>query len=168
MNDTNYVFDIYPPGTDYSTKPGGTFQVSVPTRDGSGHDVSLQWRVIDHTSEIPDNLSGPIKTVTAKFCPIDATTGPPTQDENDCPITPAAYPTRLRVILPFKGAHANAFAASVLLGWDAAPTRRNLRFAPSTSAFTNLKLITTARALLITGMAIGVCLLRTLTVSGST
>jgi len=121
VNDRNYVFDIYPPGTDYSTKTNGLFPVNVPTRDGSGHDVSLQWRVIDHTSDITDNLGNTIKTVTASLCPIDATTGPPTQSEMYCP-QPPAYPTRLRVILPFNGAlDANGFAASVLLGWDDVP-----------------------------------------------
>jgi hypothetical protein len=122
VNDTNYVFDIYPPGTDYSKKPGGVFTVTPPTRDGSGHDVSLQWRIIDRNNVIPDNLGTSIKTVTPiLLCPIDATIGPPSQTEDGCPPA-SAYPTRLRVILPFKGADANAFAATILLGWDDVPT----------------------------------------------
>ncbi len=118
VNDRNYVFDIYPPGTDYSTKPSGVFPVNVPTRDGSGTDVSLQWRTVDHSSEIP-NLTT-ITTVQPLLCPIDATTLAPTQAETSCPPAPAR-PTRLRVILPFAGSNANAFAQSIFLGWDDVP-----------------------------------------------
>ena len=123
VNDRNYVFDIYPPGTDYGAKTHGLFPVKAPTRDGSGTDVSLQWRVIDHSSDIPDNLGTSIKTVGAIICPVDDKTTAPTQLEPaSCPMPPAAHPTRLRVILPFDGADANAFAATILLGWDDVPT----------------------------------------------
>ena len=46
VNETNYVFDIYPPGTDYTqTEATGVFRINAPTRDGSGNDVSLLTHV---------------------------------------------------------------------------------------------------------------------------
>jgi hypothetical protein len=126
INDTNYVFDIYPPGTDYSQKINGLFPVHVPTRDGTGTDVSLQWRLIDHTSEIPNSLGAAVQTLNPILCPIDASVGPPSQTESACPPAPV-HPTRLRVILPFLGSSANAFAQSILLGWDDVPPPQDPR-----------------------------------------
>jgi hypothetical protein len=131
VNDRNYVFDIYPPGTCYSffTCPlmNGTFPVTPPTPG-----ASLQWRTIDHFSELPARACGGTDntvchTVDPIFCLLDATTGPPDQTETGCPPIPA-QPTRLRVILPFCGtslpcsSDANYFAQSVLLGWDDVPS----------------------------------------------
>jgi predicted thioredoxin/glutaredoxin len=128
VNDRNYVFDIYPPGTDYgSREANGTFKVkNIPSHDGSGTDVSLQWRFIDQFSQVPQHACGPriqdCITIAPILCPIDASVGPPTQTETGCPPRPAAqHPTRLRVILPFAGTRANLFAESILLGWDDVP-----------------------------------------------
>ncbi|MBZ5659732.1 MAG: hypothetical protein LAO08_04935 [Acidobacteriia bacterium] len=121
-NDPNYVFDVYPPGTNYhSLLNGGTFRVTPPVGD-----ASLQWRIVDHSSELPAHTCGGTNTngcVTAVpvFCLLDATTPPPNQTETGCPSVPAAHPTRLRVILPFAGTSANFFAQSILLGWDDVP-----------------------------------------------
>jgi hypothetical protein len=129
ISDRNYVFDIYPPGTDYTQRElNGTFKMHSPTRDGSGTDVSLQWRTIDRSSEIPAHAGTYLGTtgwttsaVTPLLCPIDATTPLPTQTESSCPARPE-HPTRLRVILPFGGTNANVFAQSILLGWDDVPS----------------------------------------------
>ncbi len=134
VNDRNYVFDIYPPGTNYhSLLVNGTFKVTPPVPD-----ASLQWRIVDHSSELPTHACGGTDprgclgvdpttgrtigvTVDPKFCLIDASTPPPDQTETGCPSVPAAHPTRLRVILPFNGTNANFFAQSILLGWDDVP-----------------------------------------------
>src|SRR6266700_7638784 len=127
VNDRNYVFDVYPPGTDFNPKnvlPNGTFPVTPPVPD-----ASLQWRMVNHFSELPthtcgtnDNLS--CVTVDPILCLIDANTAPPTQAETGCP-TITGRPTRLRVILPFAGSAANFFAQSILLGWDDVPAPGN-------------------------------------------
>jgi hypothetical protein len=120
VNDRNYVFDVYPPGTDYSTKlPNGTFSVSPPTNDGTGTDVSLQWSFIDHTSLLPKYAgSNPLRSPLV--CLVDATTPAPTQAETSCPPVPD-HPTRLRVILPFLNSGFDSFAQSLFLGWDDVP-----------------------------------------------
>ncbi len=130
VNDRNYVFDVYPPGTCYGfftcQLVNGTFPVTPPSPD-----ASLQWRTIDHFSELPARACGGTNntvclTVDPIFCLLDATTPPPDQTETGCPAVPA-QPTRLRVILPFCGASlpcssgANYFAQSILLGWDNVP-----------------------------------------------
>src|SRR5262249_40376777 len=121
VNDRNYVFDIYPPGTDYNTLlPNGTFKVTPPVSD-----ASLQWRVQNHFSELPAHTCGGTKTdncVTVEpiFCLLDEGVAPPDQTEVGCPAL-SGPPTRLRVILPFAGSNANYFARSILLGWDDVP-----------------------------------------------
>ena len=137
VNDRNYVFDIYPPvtdyqmpdqeppnnGTNYTTINGNKvfpFTVFPPTPD-----ASLQYRIVDHSTELPAHACGGndtsgCQTVTPIICLIDNTTPPPDQTETACPAVPAR-PTRLRVILPFKGTNANFFAQSILLGWDDVP-----------------------------------------------
>jgi hypothetical protein len=125
VNDRNYVFDIYPPGTGYVLKNGihlanGTFPVTPPVPD-----ASLQWRTEYHFTELPTHACGGVNntvcvTVEPIFCLIDASTPPPDQSETGCPPLPA-QPTRLRVILPFAGTNANYFARSILLGWDDVP-----------------------------------------------
>jgi len=125
VNDRNYVFDIYPPGTSFdATLSNGTFVVTPPVSD-----ASLQWRVVNHFSELPAHACGGADnsvcvTVDPIICPIDAVTPPPTQSETGCPPVPT-QPTRLRVILPFQGSNANFFAQSVLVGWDDVPTAAN-------------------------------------------
>lgn len=125
VNDRNYVFDIYPPGTDYlgiaRPRINGTFAVARPVPD-----ASLQWRMVDHSSELPAHACGltrsnPCVTVEPILCLLDASTPPPDQTETSCPPAPP-NPTRLRVILPFAGSNANFFAKSILLGWDDVPT----------------------------------------------
>ncbi len=132
INDLNYVFDIYPPGTVYGALFGfgslvnGTIPIARPTPDSS-----LQWRIVDHTDEIPDHTCGPDKSycvmVQPIICPVDENTPPPpsdpiqqTQMGTTCPAMPA-NPSRLRVILPFAGSNANYYAQSILLGWDDVP-----------------------------------------------
>jgi hypothetical protein len=121
VNDRNYVFDIYPPITDYGfPEANGTFKVFPPVAD-----ASLQWRVEDHFSELPAHACGGTDntvcvTVDPKICLIDSSTPPPDQTETGCPAVPA-HPTRLRVILPFAGTNANFFAKSILVGWDDVP-----------------------------------------------
>jgi hypothetical protein len=132
VNDRNYVFDIYPPGTCYGffvCQPvNGTFPVTPPAAD-----ASLQWRIVDHSSELPLHACGGTDsdscltvgvTVDPIICPIDASTPPPPQDQSQvgtaCPAVPA-NPTRLRVILPFASTSANYFAKSIFLGWDDVP-----------------------------------------------
>ena len=131
VNDRNYVFDIYPPGTGYFFQlPNGTFPVGPPVPD-----ASLQWRIVDHSSELPAHACGGMDTtgcvtVDPIVCLLDSTTPPPDQTETGCPSVPA-HPTRLRVILPFCGttlpctSNANFFAKSILLGWDDVPTVAN-------------------------------------------
>lgn len=137
VNDHNYVFDIYPPGTDYGrTEPSGAFRVFPPVSD-----ASLQWRVVDHFTELPTHTCGGTDTsncvtVNPIFCLIDAGTGPPTQAETACPAVPAARPTRLRVILPFAGSAANFFAQSILLGWDDVPFSGSINFVVRTLKIT--------------------------------
>lgn len=128
VNDRNYVFDIYPPGTDYlgfdTPRENGNFGVGPPVPD-----ASLQWRVVDHFSELPARACGGINntvcvTVDPIICLVDSKTPPPDQTETSCPEVPA-QPTRLRVILPFAHTNANFFAKSILLGWDDVPTPAN-------------------------------------------
>jgi hypothetical protein len=115
VNDRNYVFDVYPPGTTYTGArlPNSTFSISKP------EGAHLQWRIIHRP--IPLRACGSTqsdcRSVEPLLCPIDAATPPPDQTEMSCPVAPSE-PTRLRVILPFRGTDANIFAASVLLGWD--------------------------------------------------
>jgi PKD repeat protein len=118
VNDRNYVFDIYPPGTTFGVQklPNGTFPVSPP------RGARLQWRIINRP---PAPLScgnsvNDCRSVEPLLCPIDSTIPPPDQAETNCP-TVSQNPTRLRVILPFQGSDANVFAKSILLGWDKAP-----------------------------------------------
>ncbi|HEY1528597.1 MAG TPA: hypothetical protein VGH51_20415 [Candidatus Angelobacter sp.] len=132
VNDRNYVFDIYPPVTDYTlpdTSGASTivngFTVYPSTVFPPTPDASLQYRVVDHDSEIPAHTCGGTDasnclTVIPIICLVDNTTPPPNQSETSCPPVPAR-PTRLRVILPFKGGIANYFAKSILLGWDDVP-----------------------------------------------
>jgi hypothetical protein len=130
VNDFNYVFDIYPPGTDYGwLEANGTFKVFPPVAD-----ASLQYRIVDQSSELPlhtcgDDLSS-CRTVSPRICLIGASTPPPPSDPasqtlvdtQHCPaLAPGEQPTRLRVILPFAGTTANYFAQSILLGWDDVP-----------------------------------------------
>jgi hypothetical protein len=124
VNDRNYVFDIYPPGTDYLgfvTPPvNGTFGVAPPSPD-----ASLQYRIVDHFSELPAHACGGVDntvcvTVDPIICLIDSSTPPPDQTEIGCPPLPS-FPTRVRVILPFLGTDANYFAKSILVGWDDVP-----------------------------------------------
>jgi hypothetical protein len=121
VNDRNYVFDIYPPITDYGfPETNGTFKIFPPVAD-----ASLQWRVEDHFSELPAHACGGTDntvcvTVDPMICLIDSSTPPPDQTETGCPAVPAR-PTRLRVILPFAGTNANFFAKSILVGWDDVP-----------------------------------------------
>lgn len=126
VNDRNYVFDIYPPGTDYFFHlDNGTFPVSPPVPD-----ASLQWRIVDHSSELPAHACGGTDNTVCVtvdpiiICLLDSSTPPPDQTETGCPAVPA-QPTRLRVILPFAGSNANFFAQSILLGWDDVPTPAN-------------------------------------------
>lgn len=128
VNDRNYVFDIYPPITDYKTLDptgtGKTFKVTPPVAD-----ASLQWRMVDKSSYIPQHACGsdpgscvalPMDADHVLLCLIDANTPPPDQTETSCPTVPA-QPTRVRVILKFLGTNANYFAQSVLVGWDDVP-----------------------------------------------
>ncbi len=132
VNDRNYVFDIYPPGTEYGALFGfgdplinGTIPVGSPVPD-----ASLQYRVVDHFSELPAHACGGADnsvcvTVDPIICLVDSSTPPPTQSEPaSCPAVPA-QPTRLRVILPFAGSQANFFAKSILVGWDDVPNKAN-------------------------------------------
>lgn len=134
-NDRNYVFDIYPPITDYGfPETNGTFKVFPPTPD-----ASLQWRVVDHSTELPLRACGTADgsgcvTVDPIICLVDSSTKPPDQTETSCP-TLNGRPTRLRVILPFCGTNSTAqspggctnttnpnyFAKSILVGWDDVP-----------------------------------------------
>ena len=133
VNDRNYVFDIYPPVTDYTLPDtsGGAYtminghQVYPWTVFPPTADASLQYRIVDHDSEIPAHTCGGpdttnCVTATPIICLLDDTTPPPNQSETSCPPVPAR-PTRLRVILPFNGSNANYFAKSILLGWDDVP-----------------------------------------------
>jgi hypothetical protein len=123
VNNQNYVFDVYPPGTDFKKEnilPNGAFPVTPPVPD-----ASLQWRIVNHFSELPTHTCGTDNnlscvTVDPIICVIDANTPPPTQAETKCPAI-TGPPTRLRVILPFAGSAANFFAQSILLGWDDVP-----------------------------------------------
>jgi hypothetical protein len=128
INDRNYVFDIYPPGADYlgfaRPRVNGTFGVARPVPD-----ASLQWRIVDHSSELPAHTCGdsrirPCITVDPIVCLLDSSTPPPDQSETSCPPVPP-NPTRLRVILPFAGSNVTYFAKSILLGWDDVPTPAN-------------------------------------------
>jgi len=128
VNDRNYVFDIYPPGTDYLgfviPRENGTFGVGMPSPD-----ASLQYRIVDHFTELPLRACGGFNnsvcvTVDPIICLLDSSTPPPTQAETGCPPVPQT-PTRVRVILPFAGTNANFFAKSILVGWDDVPTPAN-------------------------------------------
>ncbi|HKB98139.1 MAG TPA: SdrD B-like domain-containing protein [Terriglobales bacterium] len=129
VNDRNYVFDIYPPITDYKTLDptgtGRTFKVTPPVGD-----ASLQWRIVDKSGYIPEHTCGsdpsscvalPMDQDHVLLCLIDANTPPPDQTETSCPTPVPAQPTRVRVILKFLGSNANYFAQSVLVGWDDVP-----------------------------------------------
>ena len=127
VNGSNYVFDIYPPGTDYSTLDptgtGKTFQITPPVPD-----ASLQWRTVDKSGFLPEHTCGPdlsycvaLPSDRYLICLIDANTPPPDQTETSCPTPIPAQPTRVRVILKFAGTNANYFAQSVLVGWDDVP-----------------------------------------------
>jgi hypothetical protein len=109
INDRNYVFDIYPPGTDYRTYEDNlTFRVHPPSSNASV--VAIPTFTL---------VGSPIQPL---LCPIDATTPPPTQTETACPQLPA-HPTRIRVILPFKGSqYTQAFRESIQVGWNVPPT----------------------------------------------
>jgi hypothetical protein len=126
VNDRNYVFDIYPPGTEYKqldpTGTGKTFKITPPVAD-----ASLQWRVVDKSGYLPEHTCGmdPSSCVALPpdhvlVCLLDANTPPPDQTETSCP-APPAQPTRVRVILKFLGTSANYFAQSMLVGWDDVP-----------------------------------------------
>jgi len=131
VNDRNYVFDIYPPGTDYTSMTDGVFAVTPPVPD-----ASLQYRVVDHFSELPAHACGGddnsvCVTVDPIICLIDSKTGPPNQTDTSCPSLQGP-PTRVRVILPFCtstnlpcNSTANIFAKSILVGWDDVPTPTN-------------------------------------------
>lgn len=131
VNDRNYVFDIYPPGTHFDKKLGnGNFRVIPPSST-----AALQWKIIDRFNTIPKHSCGkgdtaetgaPCTTLAPILCLIDDTTPAPTQMETACPSAqPPALPTRLRVILPFHGSKANVFAQTILLGWDDVPGTQN-------------------------------------------
>jgi hypothetical protein len=124
VGDRNYVFDIYPPGTDYhAPMRNGTFHVDPPVPG-----ASLQWRTMDQKGELPAHacpINNNCLTPPAIFCLIDASTPPPDQSETGCPSLPA-QPTRLRVIVAFNhNTDWNYFAQSVLLGWDDVPAPPN-------------------------------------------
>ena len=97
--------------------------------DGSGHWVpssliGLTGPAFDVYSAAPAGTS-----VDPIICLLDDSTGPPTQMETSCPDLHAP-PTRVRVILPFRGSQANYFAKSILVGWDdvpAPPTTSSVR-----------------------------------------
>jgi hypothetical protein len=119
--DRNYVFDIYPPGTDYTLTDSNRVFAVNPPRPGA----SLQWRFVDQSSQVPAHTAGidsaALRTVTPILCPIDEATPAPDQSESSCPPLPAR-PTRLRVILPFRNTKGTFFAQSILLGWDDVPS----------------------------------------------
>ena len=92
-------------------------------------DASLQYRIVDHFSELPAHACGGFDnsvcaTVDPIMCLLDSSTPPPTQAETSCPPVPQ-QPTRVRVILPFAGTNANFFAKSILVGWDDVPAPAN-------------------------------------------
>ena len=131
VNDRNYVFDVYPPGTNFDKKQdNGNYPVVPPSST-----AALQWKIIDRFKTLPIHSCGkgataetgaPCITLRPILCLIGDNTPAPTQAETACPqVQPAGLPTRLRVILPFKGSKANAFAQSILLGWDDVPGTRN-------------------------------------------
>lgn len=136
VNDVNYVFDIYPPGTNYDIQlDNKTFKVTPPVPD-----ASLQWRIKDHSTELPAHTCGTSDCVPVDpiLCLIGASTAPPPSDPitqtqlgTTCPtLMPGERPTRLRVILPFftdafKGKVDNYLAQSILLGWDDVPAPPN-------------------------------------------
>ncbi len=132
VNDRNYVFDVYPPGTNFDPalkQANGNYPVVPPSST-----AALQWKIIDRTNIVPTHSCGkgatastgaPCITVAPILCLVDDTTGAPTQDETGCPAEPAAFPTRLRVILPFYNSNANVFAQSIILGWDDVPGTQN-------------------------------------------
>jgi hypothetical protein len=135
VNDRNYVFDIYPPGTNFDPalkQANGNYPVVAPSST-----AALQWKIIDRFRTLPTHSCGmggspgtgaPCVTVDPILCLVDDTTAAPTQNETACPSTAVpASPTRLRVILPFKNSNANAFAQSILLGWDDVPGTQNDR-----------------------------------------
>ena len=141
VNNYNYVFDIYPPGAHFESLAGngppleqsGAIPVTPPSAD-----ASLQWRILDHSGEIPEQTCGADRTnchqATPILCLIGASTPPAPSDPvaqtqlgTACPaLQPGERPTRLRVILPFftdalNGQVDNYFAQSILLGWDDVP-----------------------------------------------
>jgi hypothetical protein len=131
VNDRNYVFDVYPPGTNFDPgrkQANGNYPVVPPSST-----AALQWKIIDRFGILPTHTCGKgaspaagatCFTVDPILCLVDDATKAPTQDETACPNVPA-FPTRLRVILPFQGSNANVFAQSILLGWDDVPGTQN-------------------------------------------
>ena len=137
VNDRNYVFDIYPPGTDFtpgSKRANGTFPVTPPAREGGNGEASLQWNVIDQSFQFPAISCPPhgcAFTVKPILCPVDDATPAPDQTETKCPDKLSGPPTRLRVILPFKNSAANAYAGTILLGWDDVPEQNPANTCPA-------------------------------------
>ena len=86
VNDRNYVFDIYPPGTNFNkTTENGNFVVTPPVPI-----ASLQWRLVDHSSELPAHACGGndtsvCNTVQPIFCLLDDSTPPIPQDQSNVP-----------------------------------------------------------------------------------
>lgn len=86
VNDRNYVFDIYPPGTNFNeTTENGNFVVTPPVPI-----ASLQWRLVDHSSELPAHACGGDDTsvcnsVQPIFCLLDDSTPPIPQDQSNVP-----------------------------------------------------------------------------------
>lgn len=86
INDRNYVFDIYPPGTNFNqTTENGNFVVTPPVPT-----ASLQWRLVDHSSELPAHACGGndtsvCNTVQPIFCLLDDSTPPIPQDQSNVP-----------------------------------------------------------------------------------
>ncbi|HWC96333.1 MAG TPA: hypothetical protein VG456_06285, partial [Candidatus Sulfopaludibacter sp.] len=148
VNDRNYVFDIYPPGTNFAEdakQANGNFPVVPPASN-----AALQWKIIDRMATLPTHTcgagsypggGGTCTTVDPILCLVDDTTPAPTQNETACPVGPApAFPTRLRVILPFKFSNANVFAKSILLGWDDVPGTHNTTGTQSPNETYSIKL----------------------------
>lgn len=114
VNDKNYVFDIYPPGTDYNNYEDSlAFRVNTPVSGSSVKGQQLGSVVFKYYH------TGYPNEVQPKFCPIDETTPPPTQHETDCPKEVPTNPTRIRVILPFNGwPGAQTFRGTIQVGWN--------------------------------------------------
>ncbi|MBZ5629819.1 MAG: hypothetical protein LAO06_13250 [Acidobacteriia bacterium] len=133
VNDRNYVFDIYPPGTNYGALlNNSTFLVQPPSPY-----ASLQWRVVDQSAQVPAHVCNsdvtiPCTPIEPIFCLVDESTPPPdpttNQADTNCPTLVSQQAKRLRVILPFSTRNPNVyFAKSILLGWDDVPTTIPIR-----------------------------------------